>query len=302
MLAISIIIPTYNASRYLDAQLKALLSQSIKDSEIIIVDSSSSDNTLEIAKSYGVHAFVIPKKEFDHGGTRTLAGKKAKGEFLIYLTQDALPCDAFAIANLLQPLLNEKTIGAVFGRQVPYPDATPFAKHLRYFNYPEKSYIRSANDRRTNGVRTVFCSNSFAAYRRSALEDVGWFKQKLTLGEDMLACAIMLLKGYKLGYVSEATVYHSHNYSLVDEFKRYFDTGVFHKMENWILEEFGRPEGEGLRYIKSEISFLIADGHIYLLPLAIIRNSLKFVGYKLGYHYNRLPGILVKQLSMRSSQ
>jgi rhamnosyltransferase len=298
---ISIIIPTYNASRYLDAQLKALLSQSIKDSEIIIVDSSSSDNTLEISKSYGAHALVIPKKEFDHGGTRTLAGKKAKGEFLIYLTQDALPCDAFAIANLLQPLLNEKTIGAVFGRQVPYSDATPFAKHLRYFNYPEKSYIRSANDRRTHGVRTVFCSNSFAAYSRSALEDVGWFKQKLTLGEDMLACAKMLLKGYKLGYVSEATVYHSHNYSLVDEFKRYFDTGVFHKMENWILEEFGRPEGEGLRYFKSEISFLVANGHIYLLPLAIIRNSLKFVGYRLGYHYNRLPGILVKQLSMRSS-
>jgi rhamnosyltransferase len=302
MLAISIIIPTYNASRYLDVQLKALLSQCIKDSEIIIVDSSSSDNTLEIAKLYGVHAFVIPKKEFDHGGTRTLAGKKAKGECLIYLTQDAIPCDAFAIANLLQPLLNDKTIGAAFGRQVPYPDATPFAKHLRFFNYPEKSYIRSANDRRKYGMRTVFCSNSFAAYRRSALEDVGWFKQKLTLGEDMLACANMLLKGYKLGYVSEATVYHSHNYSLVDEFKRYFDTGVFHKMENWILEEFGRPEGEGLRYIKSEISFLIADGHIYLLPLAIIRSSLKVVGYKLGYHYNRLPGILVKQLSMRSSQ
>ena len=300
MLAISIIILTYNASRYLDAQLKTLLNQGIKDSEIIIVDSSSSDNTLEIAKSYGVHALVIPKKEFDHGGTRTLAGKKAKGEFLIYLTQDALPCDAFTIANLLQPLLNEKTIGAVFGRQLPYPDATPFAKHLRYFNYPEKSYIRSANDRRTHGVRTVFCSNSFAAYRRSALEDVGWFKQKLTLGEDMLACAKMLLKGYKLGYVAEATVYHSHNYSLADEFKRYFDIGVFHKMENWILEEFGRPEGEGLRYSKSEISFLVANGLLHFLPLSIIRSFLKFIGYRLGYHYDMLPDSLVKRLSMHA--
>ncbi len=297
---ISIIVPTYNASSFLDTQLKALYGQTVAIGEILIIDSSSQDSTVEIAKSHDARVIVIPKQEFDHGGTRTFVGKVAKGELLVYLTQDALPLDEFSIENLIKPLYEDKTIGAVFGRQMPYHGATPFAKHLRLFNYPAHSYVRAVEDKATYGIRTAFCSNSFAAYRRRALEDIGWFKERLILGEDMHACARMLLRGYKLAYASDSMVYHSHNYSWADEFKRYFDTGVFHKMENWILEEFGTPEGEGFKYVKSEISFLVANRFFHFLPLAVLRAFLKFVGYKLGYHYNRLPDSLVKRLSMHA--
>ncbi len=88
-----------------------------------------------------VQIVIIPKEEFDHGGTRTLAGKtRSAGDILVYLTQDALPCDDRAIETLIQPLLADKICGVAFGRQTPYQDATPFAQHLRLFNYPPQSY------------------------------------------------------------------------------------------------------------------------------------------------------------------
>jgi len=295
---ISVIIPTLNAAAYLDAQLLALQHQTAKNLEILIIDSSSSDATLEIAKAHNVRATVIPKDEFDHGGTRTLAGKEAKGELLVYLTQDAIPVNEGAIECLVRPLFENSNIGATFGRQIASHTATVFAKHLRNFNYPDMSYTRSLADTPIYGLKTVFCSNSFATYRRDALENVGWFKDGLILGEDMHVCARMLLRGYKLQYVSEAMVYHSHNYSLSEEFRRYFDTGIFHKRERSVLEEFGKPEGEGMRYLTSEMSFLISNRSFHLLPLSLLRNFLKLLGYKLGYHYENLPLRLVKQLSM----
>ena len=299
---VSVVIPTYNASRYLDAQLRALRAQTVKDLDILVIDSSSSDKTLDIAKKYSVQTVTIPKEEFDHGGTRTLAGKtRSVGDILVYLTQDALPCDDRAIETLIQPLLAEQTCGAAFGRQIPYQDASPFAQHLRLFNYPLHSYIRTYADRTALGIRAAFCSNSFAAYRRDALEDVGWFAENLLLAEDMHVCARMLMKGYKLRYVAEAMVYHSHNYTVVQEFKRYFDLGVFFEMQRWLLDEFGRPEGEGLRFVRSEFSYLKSHGLLHLLPISLMRSVAKLMGYRLGHYYKQLPRVVLKRVSMHSA-
>ncbi len=299
---VSVVIPTYNASRYLDAQLKALRAQSVKDLEILVIDSSSSDRTLDIAKAYAVQTLSISKEEFDHGGTRTLAGKaRSVGDILVYMTQDALPCGDRAIEILIQPLLAEKICGAAFGRQIPYQDATPFAQHLRLFNYPSQSYIRTYADRTALGIRVAFCSNSFAAYRRKALENVGWFKSGLLMGEDMHACAELLKQGYHVAYAADACVFHSHNYSLPQEFKRYFDLGAFLRKEHWILEEFGKPEGEGLRFIRSELSYLIKTGYPHYVPLSVLRAAVKGVGYRLGHLYRHLPKWAIQRMSMHST-
>lgn len=300
MSGISIIIPTYNASSYLGQQLDVLVHQTVRNAEILIIDSSSTDDTLKIAASYGVRAAVIPKTDFDHGGTRTLAGRQSRGDILVYLTQDALPQNEYAIECLVNALDQDPHIGAAFGRQMPHVNATPFAKHLRFFNYPAQSYTRTFRDRSMYGVKTAFCSNSFAAYRRSALEDVGWFKDKLLMCEDIYACARMLMKGYRVGYVAEAVVYHSHNYSLAQEFKRYFDLGAFFAKESWILEEFGKPEGEGGKYVKSEISFLLSQRLFHYLPVTFVRGFAKLAGYKLGQYDDKFPRILLKRLSMHA--
>ena len=299
---VSVVIPTYNAERHLDAQLRALQTQSIRDLDILVIDSSSSDGTLDIAKRHAIQTATIPKGDFDHGGTRTLAGKtRSMGDILVYLTQDALPCDEKGIETLIQPLLADQQCGAAFGRQIPYQNATPFAQHLRLFNYPAQSYIRTFADRTALGIRAAFCSNSFAAYRRDALEAVGWFAENLILAEDMHTCARMLMKGYNLRYVAEAVVCHSHNYTLAQEFKRYFDLGVFFEKQRWLLDEFGRPEGEGIRFVRSELSYLTSKGFLHLLPISLMRAGAKFIGYRLGHYYTHLPRAVLKRMSMHSA-
>ncbi|WP_457622818.1 glycosyltransferase family 2 protein [Persephonella sp.] len=300
-LKISVIIPTFNAENFLGNLLDILSKQSKKVDEIIIIDSSSTDNTIKIAKEYKTTVIKIPKEAFDHGGTRTLAARTANGDILIFLTQDALPYDNLTIKNIVNPFLKDNKIGAAYGRQIPYPDTNLFGKHLRYFNYPVTSYIKSYNDKEKFGIKTAFLSNSFAAYRRSVLEEIDWFKDNLILGEDIYAGAKILKTGYKIAYVSVAKVFHSHSYTVWQEFKRYFDIGVFHKNEYWILEEFGKPEGEGIRYLKSELKFLSKSKAFHLLPEFMIRNFLKYVGYKLGYKYNKIPKKLIKNFSMYSS-
>ncbi len=293
---ISIIIPTRNAGRQLHGLFKALKSQTVP-CEIVVIDSSSSDDTRSVTENFGVRIIGIKSEEFDHGGSRTLAAKTARGDILVYLTQDALPVDKYAVENLIKPFEDE-TVGAVFGRQLPHPDATVFATHLRLFNYPEKSAVKSLSDKGRYGVKTPFLSNSFAAYKKRAIEEVGGFRDGLILGEDTFAGAKLMLAGYKIAYAADAVAYHSHNYSVFQEFKRYFDIGVFHKEERWILEEFGKAGGEGLQYIRSEIVYIVKNRKYNLLPEFLLRNFLKYAGYNLGGNYERMPIGLIKKISM----
>jgi len=294
---ISVIIPTYNAQNYLSVLLEKINKQSIKEYELLIIDSSSKDKTVEIAREFTDNVIVIPQNKFDHGGTRAKAAQTATGDILIYLTQDALPYDECTVENIIKVFEDEK-VGAAYGRQLSYDNTNLFGKHLRGFNYSETSYIRDKSGISSYGIKTAFLSDSFAAYRKSALENIGWFKSNLILGEDTYAGAKMILDGYKLAYVAEAKVYHSHSYTVVQEFRRYFDIGVFHKCESWILEEFGKAEGEGMKYIKSEVKYLLDNGAWYLLPEFLVRNCMKYLGYKLGQKYEKLPMWIIKKLSM----
>ena len=294
---ISIIIPTYNAQEYSPTLLPSLYAQTLKNFELIIIDSSSQDATCKIAKKYTNNVITIPQNEFDHGGTRAKAAQIAKGEILVYLTQDVLLFDEFTLENLTKVFDDEK-IGAAYGRQLSYEDTNLFGKHLREFNYPDKTIVRSKEDIKTYGIKTAQLSNSFAAYRKDVLLEIGNFKNDLILGEDVYAGAKMILAGYKLVYAADAKVYHSHSYTVLQEFKRYFDIGVFHRCEEWILQEFGKAEGEGLKYIKSEVNYLLKNAAWYLLPEFFVRNGMKYLGYKLGQKYEKLPMWMIQKMSM----
>ena len=296
---ISIIIPTFNAENYLPNLLEKLKSQTVSF-ELIIIDSSSTDNTLSIAKQYTDKIMTIPQIEFDHGGTRTKAAKVASGEIIMFLTQDALPYDNQSIENILEPF-EDTNIGVAYGKQIAYEETSLFGKHLREFNYTDTSYIRTLQDKELYGIKTAFLSDSFAAYRQSALEQIGWFKDGLIVGEDNYAGAKLLLADYALAYCSDAKVYHSHSYSPMVEFMRYFDIGVFHKREAWMIETFGKAEGEGGKYVKSEFKYLLHHHAYHLIPEFFIRNGMKYLGYKLGQKYESLPLSFVKKLSLHKS-
>jgi len=206
--------------------------------------------------------------------------------------------DEYAIENIIKPFSEDSQIAAVFGRQLPYPDASVFAQHLRLFNYPDTSYVRVFSDREKYGIKTAFFSDSFSAYRKAALEEIGYFRNGLIFGEDTCAAADVLLKCKKIAYAADAKVFHSHNYTIDQDFRRYFDMGVFHRNENWLLREFGKAEGQGLRYIKSEIAFLMKRKRFDLLPQFALRILAKYVGYKMGWQYVYLPERINKRFSL----
>ncbi len=296
---LALVIPTLDAGRHVDRMVAALKAQTLMPSRFLVIDSGSSDDTVARFGDAGAQIHPIPPSELDHGGTRQLAvDMLADAEFVIFLTQDAVPAHPEAFANLVRAF-EDVRVGVAFGRQLPAPGARPIAAHARLFNYPGESYVRSLSDAPRYGVKTVFCSNSFAAYRRAALMEAGGFPSRLILSEDRMAAAAILAAGWTLHYVADARVYHSHDYTLTQEFRRYFDIGVLHATAEGLVERFGRPEGEGRRFVISELSYLLRKGPA-LIPLALVRTVSKYVAYRLGHIERHLPLGLKRRLSMNS--
>jgi rhamnosyltransferase len=291
-----VVVPTLNAAKEWPAFAQALIA-AIESQFVTIIDSSSTDGTAELARANGFRIHIIPQSEFNHGGTRQLAaGLLPDAEVLVYLTQDALLASPGAIAEVLEAF-EDQQVGAAYGRQLPHKGAGPIEAHARLFNYPTSSEVRVLDSRRERGIKSIFISNSFAAYRREALLAVGGFPPDVIFGEDTITAARLLLAGWKIAYVAEAQVYHSHRYTWTQDFKRYFDIGVLHSRESWLLREFGSTSGEGGRFVRSELSYLWPR-HWWLIPSALIRTALKLVGYRLGRIERKLGRRWKRRLSM----
>ena len=294
---ISVVIPTLNGERTLEHFFAALKRQHLQPIEILVADSSSTDRTVEICRSFGAEIFVIPRMEFDHGGTRTRMAEQAKGEIVVFFTQDAILATRDALGLLVAPL-QKNEVACSYGRQLPNKDATPVAAHLRLFNYPPQSSLRTYEDRGQYGLKTIFISNSFAAYRKEPLAAAGYFKNGLIFGEDTCTLGRILAAGYGVAYVGEAAVYHSHNYSLGEELRRSFDIGVLHSREKWLLDTYGNAEGVGVHYVRSALDTLLREKHVLLVPDCLLRSVMKLIGYKLGRAYTKIPATWLPTLSM----
>jgi rhamnosyltransferase len=292
----SIIVPTLNAEKDWAAFSSALLTCAQPD-QILILDSSSSDRTVELARTAGFSTHSISRTEFNHGGTRQLAAElSSEAELLIYMTQDAVLSEPDSLKNLLKAF-DDPSVAAAYGRQLPRPGAGAMEAHLRIFNYPSRSSLRSQETIMQFGLKTIFISNSFAAYRRAALMEIGGFPANVIFGEDTITAARLILSGYKIAYVAEACVYHSHSYMVIEDFKRYFDIGVLHDRESWLQDHFGKAGGEGKRYLVSELRYMWANDP-WRIPLSLAHIMAKYAGYKLGRHEEWLPLAIKRKLSM----
>jgi rhamnosyltransferase len=267
-------------------------------SRLVIIDSGSTDGTLDLINEETCDLIQIDKKDFDHGGTRQMAAETfPDADIFVFLTQDAILAEPDAISSMVHSFTENQELGLVYGRQLPHKNAKVLETHARLFNYPSESKVRSLEDADRYGIRTISCSNSFAAYRKTAFFEVNGFPIGSILGEDVLIAGKMLLNGWKLAYLSHSKIYHSHDYSAIEEFKRYFDIGVFHINNRWIFEKFGRAESEGFKYLKSELTYTLKHNPL-LIPKCLIATGAKLAGYKLGLHYRSLPLGLSKSLSM----
>ena len=298
-LEISVIIPTVQAGGYLSKLLESLKRQTLRVTEIIVIDSSSTDDTVKLARDYGCRVEVIERHQFNHGRTRNQAADLSSGKILVFLTQDALPVDDSFIEKLTCPIREDKA-AACDARQIPRADATPLEKFARSFNYPPQSNLRTLDNLPEKGIKNFFFSNVASAISRESWEVVGKFSPDLIMNEDMLLCVKLLFAGFCVAYQGDAKVYHSHNYTLRQQFRRYFDIGVFFRQARKQLEGISLG-GVGFKFARSQISNLIGEGKWFWAIRACTEVMAKFLGVNLGKHHNLLPVGIKKTLSLHRS-
>lgn len=296
---ISIIIPTRNAEVYMDTLLTKLEGQTIKPYEIIIIDTASKDKTREICEAHKNVKFIqINDGEFDHGGTRNKAAKVATGDILVFMTQDATPNTENFIEEIINKLGKDGVV-ASYGRQVARPDASYLEKFAREFNYTKQELIKSKDDIEKLGIKTFFMTNVCSAFIRDEFWNIGGFPEKTILNEDMIISSRLILKGKKVHYAAKAEVIHSHDYTYIQQFKRNFDIAVS-LVENEEITKYAKSETEGVKYVKEAIKNLLNNKKAYLIPHLIVDSGFRFLGYKAGQNYKRIPIKLVKKMSMHS--
>ncbi len=276
--SIGICIPTWNSKHHLHKCLRPLLDSSLNP-KILLIDSSSTDGTVEAAKDFGVEILIIPKEEFSHGRTREKARLHLNTDIVVMITDDAYAQDNTMLEKLVQPII-EKQTSISYARQLPKDGAKFFEAFPREFNYPPTSHIRSILDMDKWGTYTFFCSNSTAAYLNSALDEIGGFPDVI-FGEDTVVVAKLLKKGHKIAYAAEARVQHSHDYTLTQEFKRYFMMGIARKSYQDLIACKSSDNKRGASFFKLMIKRLIKEKPS-LLPYAFISTAVKFLGYHLG--------------------
>lgn len=302
-LRVSLCIPTLNPGNFSRFLVDALKQQTLKPDEILIIDSASDDGSIQIFEEINANIISINRADFDHGGTRNLAFQRSVADIYIFLTQDAIPADSFAIENLVCALSENPNCALVYGRQAPSSQANAFARHARLFNYPigNEILLKNKEDVSKLGIKTAFCSNSFAAYRRLAIEDIGFFSDNTLFAEDSIAAAKLLQKGWSIAYVPQSVVIHSHDYTLIQDFRRYFDVGAFHSMNLWYMDFLGKAEGEGMRFVRSEYEYIKQAGITLPLFRLIIRNGARWLGYKIGRLQKYVPISICRYISFNKA-
>lgn len=284
---ISVIIPTLNAEKYIDKLLRRLLSQSVLVHEIILLDSESDDKTVEIAEKYDkVRVVNIERKTFDHGGTRNIGFEKAEGDIVFVMSQDALPCDKYYIEKMLEAI-REPGVVMVTARQVPYPDATRIEKITRFYNYSDKTIVKDISMLDTLGVKTFFFSDVCSAYIKSIFFELGGYETPALICNDMVMASKALHAGYKTAYKAEAQVFHSHRYTLRQQYKRNFDTAA-DMLINKDYFDGASDTKEGIKMVKYVLSKLIKKLHFITAVYYCIECAAKLFGNRAGKKYKRL--------------
>lgn len=288
---ISVIIPTMNAEQYMKPLLDALKGQTLQPDEIIVVDSESDDRTVEISKRYEkVRVISVLRKEFDHGRTRDMALRESQGDIIVFMTHDARPADQFFLENLIDYLKSDSKLAVVSGRQLAREDATAMERLVREFNYPPRSNTRSKKDIPQYGIKTYYCTDVCAAYRRDIYLKLGGFEYPLKTNEDMFFAAKAVNAGYKVGYAANAMVIHSHNFTLKQQFDRNYIQGYEIERHSELLGDV-TANSEGLKMVKAVSAQLLKKGDIASFMNFGADCCARFLGSKKGKKAARAKGI-----------
>jgi len=289
----TVVIPTKNAGSLFETVLDAVYEQS-GEFEVLIVDSGSTDETLEIASRYPAKILEIDPESFGHGRTRNLAASRTESEYIVFLTQDAIPTDGWLEA-LLRPLRSDPEIAGTYSRQVPRDNATPMKEYFLREFYPPESERRSIASDECPTRDDAFFSNVSSAIRRTVWREIP-FPEDGIMSEDQRWAKKVLLAGYSIRYTAESVVEHSHREGIMDILKRYFDSGASLSARE-LSSNHQRFLWEALSYQTGEWRYLVTTGRPHWLPYALFYDAAKFLGLQLGLREQSLPRWLKLRIS-----
>ena len=295
---VDVIIPTYKPEKEFAELIHRLQQQTYAIRKIIIINTETGifPEKLE-TEPYPIEVIHIKPKDFDHGGTRNMGASISKADIVLYITQDAMPADEHLIEEFIKVFEAHSDIGVAYGRQLPKNDCNIIERFTRRFNYPEKSRIKSKSDLNELGIKTFFCSDVCAAYRRNYLLGAGGFEDPTIFNEDMIFASHLIEAGKKIAYAADAKVWHWHNYTAKDQLKRNFDLAVSQVDAGGLFTQV-KSESEGIRLVKMTLKHFIKKGQFYYIPKIITQNGAKYIGYRLGKNYKKLPKKWILKISL----
>jgi rhamnosyltransferase len=286
-----VIVPVKDGGNHLRRCLDAIELQETGDAiETVVVDSGSTDGSLELARSRDARVVQVDASRFLHGVARNLGAEAARGELLVFTTQDAYAADEHWLERLCAPLRTEDDVAGVYGRQVPHADAIPPERFLLNFLYGADPRVQRASDPEALSVWTTLFSNSNSALKRSVWERFR-FADDIFWAEDQDWARRVLLAGFAIRYEPEAAVRHSHRNTVSTAFKRGFDSGAS-ASRGYLAGGSSSSavfRSEALRYARSELAWLIRTGKRRWIPYAAAYELAKLVGMQLGTRHGRLP-------------
>ena len=286
---VDIAIPVYRPGAEFAGVIKMLESQDIRPQKIIIINTKDNEADPDTDLTFGydnIEVYRISKEEFDHGRTRNEAASHSDSPYLVFMTMDAVPADTRLISELLKPMSDER-VAVSYARQLPKEDCSTLERINRQYNYPDGDVRKGKEDIERFGVKTFFCSNACACYRKEIFDSLGGFVNKTLFNEDMIYASKAVRAGFCIYYASSAKVYHSHNYTLSGQYHRNFDLGVSQAEHPEVFEGIS-SENEGMKFVNTAIKALAAERELYLLPKFLLFCAARFLGFKKGKKYEKM--------------
>jgi len=301
---VDVIIPVYRPDEKLNRLIEKLNQQTVKPDHVFFMQTLTGGEEdakirqlLETTDNEVITE--IEKKDFDHGGTRNRGAAMSKADYMLFMTQDAVPEREDLIEQMLKAMEDEQ-VATAYGRQLPSDEVGIIEHYTRQFNYPDVSSKKTKEDLPRLGIKTYFCSNVCAMYRRKVYEEMGGFVLHTIFNEDMIMAAHVIGAGYTIAYVAEAEVVHAHKYTYRQQFTRNFDLAVSQRQYREIFDGV-KSESEGIKLVKDTMKYLFSKGKWYLVPDLIFQSGFKFLGYRFGKKYDKLPMWMVRKFSMNKS-
>ncbi|MCI8455135.1 MAG: glycosyltransferase family 2 protein [Lachnospiraceae bacterium] len=304
---VDVIIPVFRPGRLFFELLCRLSAQTQPVNRLLIINTGK-ENWPRICEEAGAYGFLpdnlavwhVTREEFDHGATRHFGIEQSDAEFCVLMTQDALPADDRLLEKLVQALSKNPTAAVAYARQLAGPESGPIERYTRRFNYPAESLVKTKTDLGRLGIKTYFCSDVCAAYRRETYLALGGFIRRTIFNEDMIFAAKAIGAGYAVCYAADARVFHSHRYTAKEQLRRNFDLGVSQADHPEVFKGL-RSEGEGLRLVRQTAVYLKSHGEARWIPRLFLQSAAKYAGYRLGKSYRRLPAFLIQRLTMNAN-